>query len=278
MLAAALALGASVCWGAGDFLGGLKSRSLPILAVMVPAQLAGVVMLGICVLAFAGERPGAPVLWALPAAGLGTAGLAAFYRGMATGSIAVVAPIAGAGAVLPVVVGIAGGDDLSARQLAGFPLTIAGIVLASLEPATEDARRRIAAGVPFGIAAAVGFGGYFVPMHAAGSEDFLWAAFTFRLTAATLVLLTVAALRPPLAGTRSQLGSLVSIGVIDSAGNLLFAAASGSGVVSVVSVLASLYPVVTVALATALLHEPTARHQRVGVAAALVGVGLVTSG
>jgi drug/metabolite transporter (DMT)-like permease len=277
VLAAVLALGASVCWGAGDFLGGLKSRALPLLAVMVPAQLAGALALGATVAAFGGPPPGAAVLWAVPAALLGTVGLAAFYRGMAAGAIAVVAPIAGAGAVIPVTVGIATGDDPSVVQLVGFPLAIAGIVLASLEPEAGSARR-IAAGVPFGAAAAVGFGGYFVPMHAAGQESVLWAALVFRLTAVALVLLAVAALRPPLTGSRAHLGALVAIGLADSAGNLLFAAAASQGIVSVVSVLASLYPVVTVALATAFLREPTAGYQRAGVLAALAGVVLVTSG
>ncbi|MBD0330957.1 MAG: DMT family transporter [Thermoleophilia bacterium] len=276
MLAAVLALGASVCWGAGDFLGGLKSRALPLLAVLVPAQLAGVAALSVAVAAAGGAPPGSTVLWALPAAVLGTVGLAAFYRGMAAGAIAVVAPIAGAGAVIPVAVGIATGDGPSTVQLVGFPLAIAGIVLASLEPAERS--RRIAAGVPFGVAAAVGFGGYFVPMHAAAEASVLWAALLFRLTAAALVLVAVAALRPPLRGARSHLPVLVVIGLADSAGNALFAAAASRGAVSVVSVLASLYPVVTVALATAFLHEPTARHQRAGVVAALAGVVLVVGG
>jgi uncharacterized membrane protein len=109
--AALLALAASVAWGAGDFLGGLKSRTLPLLTVLLLAQAVGVAWIAV-VLATSGESwPGTGVLWAMPAALCGTLGLAAFYRGMATGAISIVAPLAATGAVIPVVAGIALGGS-----------------------------------------------------------------------------------------------------------------------------------------------------------------------
>src|SRR2546423_3448385 len=110
MAAAALALAAALSWGVGDFLGGFKSRSLQPIAVLIVAQPIGGTLLGIWV-ALRGEGPpGAGVLWACLAACFGTAGLVAFYRGMAAGALSIIAPIAGAGAAIPVVWGIAGGD------------------------------------------------------------------------------------------------------------------------------------------------------------------------
>ncbi|HEU6446503.1 MAG TPA: DMT family transporter [Gaiellaceae bacterium] len=277
MLAAACALGASIAWGVGDFLGGLKSRTVPLLVVLLLAQVSGVLAIGLVVAAAGNAPPGPSVLWAPLAAVCGTLGLAAFFHGMAVGSISVVAPIAAVGAVVPVVFGIATGDDVSGRQTVGFALALAGVALASFER-HETGSMRVAAGVPWAIAAVVGFGGYYVPMHKASGEDFLWAAFTFRISVCLLVLAAWLVLRPPLGAARGSLLAIGLIGVMDTAGNSLFAAASSLGDVSVVSVLATLYPVVTVGLAAAVLSERVAGLQLLGVAAALTGVVLISAG
>lgn len=280
MLAALLALASSATWGIADYLGGTKSRVVPVLAVMAVAQPVGLASVAL-VVAVRGEGPptGEAVLWAIPAALLGTCGIAAFYRGMALGAISIVAPIAGTGAAIPIVVGLARGDDPSALQLVGFALALGGVVVASIE--TDPARRssaRLAAGVGWGLVAAVGFGAYFVPMHEAANEDFLWASLLFRATSATLILLAVLAIRPGLGLTRGHLGAIALIGLLDTGGNVFFSAAATQGLVSVVSVLASLYPVVTVLLAFAILRERPAATQRVGALAALAGAVLVSAG
>jgi drug/metabolite transporter (DMT)-like permease len=276
--AALLALAASLAWGAGDFVGGLKSRTLPLLTVLMGAQLVGVVWIGSFV-ALRGEGwPGPSVLWAAPAAVCGTLGLAAFYRGMATGAISIVAPLAATGAVIPVVLGIALGDRPSSVQLLGFPLAIGGSIVASREPHPALGQGRIAAGVPWAALAAVGFGLFFLPMHEASRHDYLWAVLVFRGTAFALVLSAVAIARPSLRITRADFAALAVVGVLDTSGGMFFAASSTHGLVSVVSVLASLYPVVTVALAWAYLRERLDLSQAAGVAAALAGVVLISAG
>jgi drug/metabolite transporter (DMT)-like permease len=275
MLAPALALGASVSWGVGDFLGGLKSRVLAPLAVMAVAQPVGLTLLAIAVAARAKGPPGPELLWASLAAVLGTTGLFAFYRGMAAGALSIVAPIAGAGAALPVAWGLATGDHPSRLQELGFAAALVGVVVASWERRPEAAR--LAAGVGWAIVAMLAFGGYYVPMHAASRGDFLWASFLFRLTSTSLVYLGWALTRPGFA-PRAQLLPLAAIGVFDTGGNVLFAASSARGIVSVVSVLASLYPVVTVLLARIVLRERVQRSQELGVALALSGVVLVSAG
>jgi drug/metabolite transporter (DMT)-like permease len=275
LFAAALALAAAASWGVGDFLGGLKRRTLRPVAVLIVAQPIGGALLGIWVAVRGQGPPGSEVLWACVASVFGTIGLIAFYRGMAAGALSIVAPIAGAGAAIPVIWGLARGDHPSVYQELGFAAALIGIVLASFERRPEAAR--LAAGVGWAAIAMLAFGGYYIPMHTASQGDFLWAAFVFRLTSTTLIAGAWLALRPP-GARRADVPVLASIGILDTGGNVFFSAASAKGLVSVVSILASLYPVVTVLLARAVLHERVHRSQEIGIALALAGIILVSAG
>jgi drug/metabolite transporter (DMT)-like permease len=275
VFAAALALAAAASWGVGDFFGGLKSRSLNPVAILVVAQPIGLTLLAIWVAVRGQGPPGSEVLWACLAAVLGTTGLIAFYKGMAAGALSIVAPIAGAGAAIPVIWGLAHGDHPSGYQELGFAAALTGVVLASFERRPEAAR--LAAGVGWAVIAMLAFGAYYIPMHEASHGDFLWAAFVFRLTSTTLIAAAWLVLRPPSA-RRADLPVLASIGILDTGGNVFFAAASAKGLVSVVSTLASLYPVVTVLLARAVLHERVHRSQELGIALALAGIVLISAG
>jgi drug/metabolite transporter (DMT)-like permease len=291
---AALALAAAVSWGIGDFLGGLKSRVLRPVAVLIVAQPIGAALLGIWVAVRGQGPPGSDVLWACVASVFGTIGLIAFYRGMAAGALSIVAPIAGAGAAIPVIWGLARGDHPSVYQELGFAAALIGVVLASFErrprapggtsqfPQTPSTgplpgQAAVAAGVGWAAIAMLAFGGYYVPMHAASQGDFLWAAFIFRLTSTTLIAAAWLVLRPP-GARRADVPVLASIGVLDTGGNVFFSAASERGLVSVVSILASLYPVVTVLLARAVLHERVHRSQELGIGLTLAGIVLISAG
>jgi drug/metabolite transporter (DMT)-like permease len=270
-----LALAASLAWGVADFVGPWQSRTLGTLRVLLWAQLGGLAALALAVWAH-GEGPHHwAVLWAVPAAVSGTLGLYAYYRGMVTGTMSVVAPIAGASAIVPVVFGIATGDRPRPAQLAGIVCALVGVVLASQE--RQEGARRVAAGVGLALLAAVGFGFYFPPMHAAGAADPWWSALVFRTTASAIVVAAVALRRPQVRLGGRLLAVVVAVGCGDAFGNLLFAAASGHGLVSLTSVLASLYPVVTVVLAAVVLKERVARPQQAGIVLTLAGVALIAA-
>jgi drug/metabolite transporter (DMT)-like permease len=276
MSAIVLALGASLSWGFADFFGPLKGRAFGALRVLVYVQLGGLFVITVIV-AIRGRGPeDAEALLAIPAAISGTLGLYAYYRGMAVGAMSIVAPIAGVSAIVPVIFGIVTGDRPSTWQLLGIVCALAGVFLASREPGRAGSR--LAAGVGLALLAALGFGGYFPPMHAAGNADFWWAALIFRVTSTSVILLAVAVTRPALAIPPIQVPVLALIGIGDMLGNLLFAAASASGLVSVTSVLASLYPIVTVVLARIVLKERVARSQEGGVGLTLAGVALISAG
>jgi drug/metabolite transporter (DMT)-like permease len=276
VLAAPLALGASASWGFGDFLGGVKSRTLHPLAILAVSQPVGLAVLGVVVAVRATAPPGAEVAWAAPAAVVGTIGLAAFYRGIAVGAISIVAPIAGAGAAIPVLVGVLRGDRPSLLQGVGFAAAIAGVVLTSWERRPDQPR--FAAGAGFGLISMVAFGCYFVFLHQASGDDFLWPAFLFRVVSTSLVWVALLVLRPAVHGVGGAFLMLALIGLLDTGGNTLYAAASSYGALSVTAVLASLYPVVTVLLARYRLRERVHRLQEVGIALTVAGIVLVSTG
>jgi len=275
---ALLALGASLTWGFGDFLGGLKARVLPTLTVMAASQPFGLAALGIAAVARGTAPPGDEVAWSALAAVFGTVGLFAFYRGLATGAMSIVAPIAALAVGIPVIWGVVvSGDHIQGLQAIGFVAAVGGSVAASLELKPE--RPQLAAGVGWAVLAMLAFGAYYVPMHTASEHDWLWPAFLFRCTSVTLVWTVVLARRSWPTGLRPHWVGLAAVGLLDTAGNALFAAASSThGLLSVVSVLATLYPVVTVLLARIILGERVQRTQDVGVVVALVGAVLITAG
>jgi drug/metabolite transporter (DMT)-like permease len=269
-----LALGASALWGVGDFLGGVTSRRLATLAVLAISQAAGLIGILIVASFFGGGFLGPIAVGAAVTAGFaGAIGLAALYRGMAIGAIGVVAPISASAAVVPVTVGLARGERPAAIQLVGVALALTGVVLVSREPGAAGG---LAAGAPLALVAAIGFGSYFVLMDRASAEDAYWAVVVARAASSTLAL-SAAAARHSLRVPAREVPVLVAIGLFDVGANLALALALNEGFVSLVSVLASLYPVVTILLAVVMLRERPARSQAVGGAVALTGVGLISA-
>jgi drug/metabolite transporter (DMT)-like permease len=220
----------------------------------------------------------------LPAIGSGAAGtcaLAAFYRGLAVGTMSIVAPISATGAAVPVIVGVATGDHPAALQVVGIAAAIVGVVLASREHDGEaHALDRRATRIAVGLAliAALGFGSFFVGLRATARHDVWWALFSAR--SAGLVVLGLGALRfrPERGLAPGELVPLAAVGALDLAANALYAVATRHGILSVVAVGASLYPLATVVLARVVLGERVRRVQELGVVAAIAGVALIAAG
>jgi drug/metabolite transporter (DMT)-like permease len=275
LTAIALALGASICWGVGDFLGGFNSRRLSALTVLAVAEIAGLVAIGLFVAVRGVEPPGRTALAFAAGAGVaGALGLGALYRGMAVGAMGVVAPISAAAAVIPVAVGLARGERPSGLQLVGIAAALVGVALASREPG-ETAR--LAAGVGLALVAAAGFGLYIVLIDEAAETSAEWAVLVSRGAASVAAVSVALALGRLRLGARA-LPALIVIGLFDVGANGLLALALTKGLISLVAVLSSLYPVVTIALARAVLGERIGRIQAAGAATALAGVALISIG
>ena len=277
MTALLLALGASVSWGVGDFLGGVGSRRLATLTVLAISELAGLVGLAVLVAASGDEPLGAGATAAALAAGVaGVVGLGALYQGMAVGAIGVVAPVSTLSAVVPLVYGLSRGERPGSIQLLGALLILLGVALVSREPGPAGAR--VAAGVGFALLAASGFGLYFVFIDAASETSAPWAVCVGRATATVLAFGFALWRHAPLTAPRRYVPMLLAIGAFDAGANALLAAAFNRGYTSIVAVVASLYPVVTILLAATVLREHVAPLRIAGMAGALTGVALVTVG
>ncbi len=274
-MAALLALSGALLWGVGDFLGGLASRRLAVLAVLAISQVVGLLGVGVWVALSGDPFPG--VVELLPAAGAGIAGivgLGALYRGLAIGVMGIVAPISAAGPVVPLAADVAQGVVPSPLQWLGVALVVAGVVTLSREPASATGTR-MAAGVGLALLAAAGFGAFWVGLDASTDESVPWAVAAVRSTAVAIVLTAVLLTSTPLRAPASLLLVIVGVGVFDTSANVVVAAASTEGAIGIVAVLSALYPVVTVVLARLVLSERLSASRRIGGVLALAGAALV---
>jgi len=280
MLPLASALASSLCWGVSDFVGGLQSRRLPVFVVLLVSQGAALATATVVAVA-AGDAVPSPgrILFGMAAGAAGVLALACFYRALAIGTMSIVAPIAATGVVVPVIVGMATGERPSGTQLSGMALAIVGVVLASREVHEDEAKAADARlAVLLALVTAVGFGLFFVGMERAARGGVLWALVSARVASVSCVALLTARTRPSFAGVTPALAPLVAIGLLDGAANGLYAFASTEGLLSVVAVLGSLYPVVTILLARAVLGERVRRIQELGIVGAVAGVALIAAG
>jgi drug/metabolite transporter (DMT)-like permease len=258
-------------WGCADFGGGSLTRRLPVFAVTVVSQGAGFVALCVAV-GVRGDVGGRSFALGLLSGVGGGIGLAAFYRALSLGTMSVVSPIAACSAVVPFAVALATGERPAVVAVAGAVLALAGAVLASVEERRSDSPERARAVVLALVAA--GALGLFVYFLGLGSRegDALSTLFGARVGSLSVLVLLALSRGAPLRLPRPSLAAVAAVGLADVTANALFAFASGHGLLALVSVLGSLYPVVTLLLAHVLLGERLTRAQQTGVAVALVGV------
>ena len=276
---ALLALLSSLIWGASDFLGGTATRRIPGPVVVGLSQLVALLALAPIAVLVGGDGT-SYVVPGIAAGMVGCVSLAAFYRALATGTMGVVAPIASLGVVVPVVVGLARGEAPGTLQVAGIAAAVVGVVLASGPELSGAAGAR-----PLLLSAmsALGFGTALV-LVAQGSRGggvvrVLLVLTVMRISSVlllTVLLVLTRSWRLPVSGR--DLPVLAAIGLGDVLANAAYGVASQGGLLSVVAVLGSVYPVMTVLLARQLLHERLRPIQLAGVGTALAGVVMLAAG
>jgi drug/metabolite transporter (DMT)-like permease len=277
-VASLLALSGAALWGAGDFLGGLSSRRLSVLAVLAISQAVGLAGIALWIWISSDPYPGLSEILPAAAAGIaGIIGLAALYRGLAVGAMGIVAPISAASPLVPLAADVARGMTPALLQWLGIVLVLAGIVALSREPSGVGGER-IAAGAGLAVVAALGFGGFVVGLDAGSDKSAPWAVVAARSASVAIVLalavLTSTSIRPE----GRFVPALVAIGAFDTGANICVAFATTKGAAGIVAVLSALYPIVTVVLARLVLGERLSLARRVGGVSALAGAVLVAAG
>ncbi len=271
-MAVLLASLSSLTWGISDFVGGRTTRRAAVFVVVFWSQLVGLAVAGAAAPLFGGSLSLQSAVWGALGGLGGSVGILALYRGLARGRAAVVAPVAAVtGAGVPLVFGVAGGDRPVFTAWLGIGLALPAIWLVS-----RSHRHESAAGFGDGIIAGLGFGAFFVLLAQTADDAGLWPLVPAR--AASIVMVgTVLALRRNTAVRLTSpllIGGIVVAGTGDMVANMLYLSATQRGLLSVVGVLASLYPAVTVALAR-VFGERVVATQWLGVALSLAAVGLI---
>jgi drug/metabolite transporter (DMT)-like permease len=244
VLAIALALGSSLAWGVSDFLGGLKSRSLPLLVVLLISQAAALIVLAAIVLSLGKGPPGGEFLLFAALAGLSEAvGVAALYRGLAVGATSIGHRSRPPLPWVPLVVGLALGELPTPIQGAGIALAVSGIVITACRPGQQhEPGRAVRASVFFGGLCALGFGCFYVAMDAASEGEIPWALLVARASAVTLFAAAIVPARPAAAVRGRDVPVIASIAVLIIAADAMYASSSTHGVLGVVAALSTLYP------------------------------------
>ncbi len=273
-----LALCASITWGIADFMGGQKARRLSVLPVLLFSQgPALILMLG---LMWARQVPFSPGVWTLEAAVAGISGLiglAALYRGMAVGVVSIVAAIAATAPIVPLAAGLLRGERPRLVQLIGAGLALTGIILLSFDRRSPITGRRLGPGVGLAMLAALAFGIFLLALRDASRPDPVWAVVVNRVSSVAVLMLVGLVFRSRLRLRPSDLPGLSLIGTLDVGADILYAIATTAALLSLIAILASLYPAVTVVLARIFLGERLGRAQQAGLALAFGGVLLISA-
>lgn len=273
----ALALAAAMTFGAGDFAAGVAARRSSALLTALVAQVAGLIVIAPAVLIQGAPFSWAAIGWGVLGGFCGGVGMVVFFRALAEGVMATAAPItAVAAAGLPVVAGVLLGERPEALVWVGMGMGLLAVGAISGGPRGRNPiDRRLA--LAMALTAGAGFGLFFVFVSRAPAASGLWVLLAGRLASMTLPLFMVATGRLSWrVDGRGALGISALSGVMDMSANTLFVLAVRQGDLATVSVLASLYPAITVGLALLLLRERLRIAQVGGVALALVAVGLIS--
>jgi len=279
-MATLLALLSSILWGGADFLGGKLSKRYQAIAVTAVSQAIGLAI-GILIVLISSSWFRPTLSWdnyflsGVIAGLLGFIGLVAFYTGLATGRMGVVAPISALSVTIPLTIAFINGEKPNTGQLIGMGIALTGAFFAS---GPEIKGGLAIKPIVFAVIAAFGFGGA-VTFIAKGSESSaIMTMTTMRFATFMVALLLFARYRTIGGFTKKDLPVLILLGAADFIANLLLGVATTKGLVSLAVVLGSLFPIVTALMAFKLLHERLHKVQYIGIALAIMGVAVISAG
>lgn len=278
-MAVLLALLSAVAYGTSDFTAGVASRRFAAGPVTTVAQVLGVGTAAVAVVVFPGSGPTAGALEWGALSGLGSAlGTLSLYHGLSVARMSVVASLSAVlTAVIPVIVGVALGNQLHLAAIAGVIIAIPAIAMVSWQSqaGVPGAPR---SGTVYGVLAGCGFALLFIALDRAGTQAGAWPLLPGQVVSVLLIApFGYRGLRTAGRPSGSAAALTLAAGVLSGTANLLFLAATGYGQLAIVAVLTALYPAVTVLLARTVLAERWTRLQGAGLLVAAAAIALVTA-
>ncbi|WP_433051366.1 EamA family transporter [Dactylosporangium sp. CS-033363] len=278
MIGIVLAALSGLIWGVGDFSGGKASQRADSLLVVVVSKAASAPLLAVYLLLVPGALTVRSIGWGAAGGALGAFGMIVFYRALASGAMAIVAPISAVTtALVPVTFGLASGERPGAVALTGAACAIAAIGLVSAAGGTGGPVTARLVGLA--LLSGVAFGLFFTVLAHAGDGAGLWP-----IASAQVAAIAIGA---PLAWARLRKGAarptgsarlwMVGAGLLDMSANALYLLAVARGDLSIIAPVSSLYPVSTVLLAMLVDRERLRPVQLAGLGLAATALVLVAS-
>jgi uncharacterized membrane protein len=272
-----LGLAAAILYGVGDFAGGIASRRHTAITVLLTSYPVGAVLMAAMLPLFGGHNSTKATVYGVVGGAAGLLGVVLMYSLMTIAPINVISPVTAVlAAIVPVVVGVGIGERPHITAWFGIVLGLVAVLLVSRTTEDHPHGRMRPITLLLALVSGLGFGFYFVFLARAGDNSGLWPLVISRFSSAALIV-PLAITRGAFAAVRGRMLVVVLVaGACDALANMCFLLASRHGLLSVASVLTSLYPATTVILAVWLLREHTSQVQRGGLALAAASIVLIT--
>ena len=268
-------LAASLCWGSGDFSGGLASRRTNVSSVVIAAYAVGFVLMVTLALIWKEPFPDSwDLLWGALAGVAGVLGLLSFYSALSTGQMGIAAPVSAVlTATLPVLFSAFTAGLPTLLQLGGFVLALLAIALIARPERTKGPPK----GIGLALLAGCGFGCFFILISRVNPAATFWPLAVARFTSVCVLLMLMRLRRKPILPERTGVPLIVLAGILDAIGNAFFVLAAHSGRLDIAAILSSLYPAATVLLAALVLRERITRIQAIGILLVLLAIPLISA-
>lgn len=280
---------AAVTYGAADFIGGLMTRRhAHVLTVVLLSQAIGGVALLPALAVVSGDLTRRTVVTGLSAGIFGAIGIVLLYAGLARGRMSVVAPVVAVlASIVPVGVGLLIGERPSPLAMAGVAVAMGAVGLVSTardyDPRDVDRKRDLtsapgASGLTEAVGAGIALGVFYVVLSRGGIGSGLYPVAFARISSLAFVGAVVGIKQPPLRPAGGSILGIGTAGVLEVAAHALYLIASRKGLLSLVAVVASMYPASTVILARVVLRERFTWSQMAGLLLAVPAIALIATG
>jgi drug/metabolite transporter (DMT)-like permease len=288
-----LALGAAASYGTADFAGGRLTKKVGAVVVVLFSQVAAFVLLLGLLAVWKGSFSGSAIVWGTTAGAAVVVGTCLLYRGLAIGRVSVVAPITAVlAAGIPALFGVAVGERPGPAAVLGGAIGLFAVVTITRAPQPVEATtsasaagqvgvvhsRRSQRGVPEALGAGVGFGLFFVLLDRSPDDSGIWPLVATRISEIAIAGAIVALGRLSVELRSGTALRLFMLGFVNVAADIFYLLATREGLLSLVAVITSMYPAVTVVLARVVLSERVLAQQSVGLALAGASVVLIATG